>query len=188
MLSGEMRNRLLHTLLMHHIALIMPATASQSWDFAAAESALQGYLDKKRAAKCAEKFILAIASYRYSGLAEPNHADLSHGRDWLKSSTKAMIQQHVIGLSWRDVAEAAGQAQIGASEQEKMLLKHFIEYLGFFRYRMFGGLKLDSLQLPPPFVIHWRSATGFYHFDQLLAPPNFAFGSTTPNTLLGRNP
>ncbi len=214
MLTGSTRQRLLHLLLDAHAFRQSLDWHLDDFDFAEADFALQGNVDKSRVRQCAGRYIVAIASLRHmleSGdVSESETAGLSyssipdawlidplnrycflieskvgfnlvddaqirgHG-DWLGLATQTDLAQHLIALTWYDVAEALALTYDFASEPEKQLLVHLQQYLSFFGYQLFQGLKFDKIQVPPTFAFSSRPVANCLSFDRLGPPPAFIF-------------
>jgi hypothetical protein len=97
----------------------------------------------------------------------------SHG-DWLGFATQVDLAQHLIALTWFDVAEALVLTHDFASEPEKQLLWHLQQYLSFFGYQLFQGLKFSEIQAPPAFAFAFRPGAAHYlNFERLGPPPAF---------------
>lgn len=138
MLSDETCNRFLHTLLEHHLSSVVAASAIAQWDFAIANLALQGNMDKKRAVGCEEKFVLAIASYRYSGLTEadgggnnaplPSHEEIGDSIPdaWIvdaTSRTTSSSSNPKVGFNPVDDAQVIAHARDWLGIKTKALLQ-----------------------------------------------------------------
>ena len=103
---------------------------------------------------------------------------LDHAYGWFGLTGEELEQRHV-GLTWymvHGVIERflhASNEAVGLNEQERGLLGSLAEYLEYFGYRYFNGIRFERLAPAPSILLYPRRRTACLALGALPDPPSF---------------
>jgi hypothetical protein len=75
----------------------------------------------------------------------------SHAKNWLNIPSNRLAE-HLLSISWHEISDLSftfHKEAVGLNQQEYLILDNFIDYLGFFGYTLFHGIRLRGIGNPP---------------------------------------